>query len=69
MSYDQNGTVTNKQTQTFPVAATAIAPMAYQQVAAQWNKPAARSSAAVAAAGYCAQKQRAFQTAPAAGAR
>jgi hypothetical protein len=47
VSYDQNGAVTNKQTQTFPVTAAATAPKTYQQVAASWAKPAAQPRAAI----------------------
>jgi hypothetical protein len=45
VSYDQNGAVTNKQTQTFPVTAVATAPKTYQAVAASWTKPPAKPSA------------------------
>ncbi len=46
VSYDQNGAVTNKQTQTFPVTAVVTAPKTYQAVAASWPKPPAKPSAA-----------------------
>src|ERR1017187_5152565 len=67
MSYDQNGTVTNKQTQTFPVAATKPTPMAYPEVAAQWNNPSAQSSSAAQPQATVA-KAASVSTAPAAGA-
>jgi hypothetical protein len=46
VNYDKNGVVEKKETQAFPAAMPATGPKAYQNVAALWNKPAAKPGAA-----------------------
>ena len=44
VAYDQNGAVVNKQTQTFPVAASTGPAKTYADLVSSWNNPSARTS-------------------------